>query len=240
MTSIHETAHLPLSSHHGPDPPLPPLEPGDHLTRHEFERRYAAMAQGNKAELIEGVVYMPSPVHDLHAEAHGRMSIWLGTYLLATPGGYLLDNATVRLDLENEPQPDLLLRIASEAGGRSRITPDRYVEGAPELIIEIAGSSAAYDLHTKLCVYRRNGVQEYIVWLIYEAHLHWFSLVDDEYVPRSPNAEGILCSQVFPGLCLDVFALLHDDRQRLAVALQRGLKTAEHSAFVEQLSKGNS
>ena len=47
----------------GSKPPrILPLEHGDHLTREEFERRYEAMPHVRKAELIEGVVYMPSPV----------------------------------------------------------------------------------------------------------------------------------------------------------------------------------
>ncbi len=141
---------------------LPPLESGDKLTRAKFEQRYAAMPQVKKAELIEGTVYMASP---LRAKAHGKPHIhimtWLGTYEAATPGVEALDNATVRLDANNEPQPDALLRI--EQGGQSTISDDDYIEGAPELIVEIAASSASLDLHEKLNVYRRNQVQEYLV-----------------------------------------------------------------------------
>lgn len=47
-------------------PSIPPLESGDRLTRAEFERRYEAAPEHFKAELIEGVVYVASPVRIFH------------------------------------------------------------------------------------------------------------------------------------------------------------------------------
>jgi Uma2 family endonuclease len=129
---------------------IPPLESGDRLSRHEFERRYQAMAEHQKAELIEGVVYLASPLRfQRHAEPHGKMVIWLGTYQISTPGVKLGIEPTVRLDQDNEPQPDAVLLVDQSLGGQSRLTEDDYIEGAPELIVEIAASSAAYDLHDK-------------------------------------------------------------------------------------------
>ena len=154
-----------------------PLENGDRLTRIEFERRYDAMPHLKKAELIEGVVYMPSPVHfESHSKPHVSIITWLATYSLDTPGVEVGDNATVRLDMDNEPQPDALLRLDSALGGSSHLSDDDYIEGPPELIVEIAASSASYDLHDKLNVYRRNGVKEYMVWRVYEEALDWFWL----------------------------------------------------------------
>ena len=142
---------------------VPPLENGDRLTRSEFERRYEAMPRLKKAELIEGVVYVGSPVrHDQHGQPDSDTHTWLGTYRRGDAGTTAANNTTARLDLDNEPQPDILLRIAR--GGHSQIGEDGYVEGAPELVVEIAASSASYDLHDKLRAYRRSGVQEYIVW----------------------------------------------------------------------------
>lgn len=211
-----------------------PLENGDRLSRVEFERRYSAMPQLKKAELIEGMVYMASPLRfRSHGEPHADVITWLGVYKAATPGVKLGDNATVRLDADNEPQPDALLRI--DAGGRSHISDDDYVEGAPELIVEIAASSASYDLHEKLRVYRRNGVQEYVIWRVYNCELDWLQLRDGEYVQLEPNAEGIICSEVFPGLRLDKFALLGGDLARVLEVLQQGLAAVEHQSFVESL-----
>ncbi len=215
-----------------------PLENGDRLSRVEFERRYSAMPQLKKAELIEGMVYMASPLRfRSHGKPHAHIMTWLGTYDAATPGVELGDNATVRLDADNEPQPDALLRI--DAGGRSHISDDDYVEGAPELIVEIAASSASYDLHEKLRVYRRNGVQEYVIWRVYNCELDWFKLRDGEYVQLEPNAEGIICSEVFPGLRLDKFALLAGDLARVLEVLQQGLTTQEHQSFVESLASSH-
>ena len=226
-------------SGHLPDARPFPLANGDRLTRHEFERRYATRPDLKKAELIEGVVYMPSPVHfAAHAQPHGAVLTWLGTYCAFTPGVQTADNATVRLDLDNEPQPDALLRIEPEAGGRSRLSADDYVEGPPELIVEIAASSASYDLHDKMRAYRRNGVSEYLVWRVYEQQLDWFMLADDAYRPLTPDASGLLHSQVFPGLRLAVDALLAGDVAGVLAALQQGLGTPEHAAFVKRLRAG--
>jgi Uma2 family endonuclease len=218
-------------------PKVLPLENGDRLTRHEFELRYQAMPHIKKAELIEGVVYIASPLRfEPHAEPHSSIVGWLWVYRIATPGVRLGDNATVRLDMDNEPQPDAILRLDESAGGQSRLTDDGYVEGAPELIVEVAASSASYDLGDKLKVYRRNQVQEYLVWQVYDQRLDWFRLSEGEYVPLQPDAAGVVRSEIFPGLWLPVPALLEGNLAEVLAVLQQGLATAEHAAFVEQLS----
>ena len=218
------------------DKKIPPLENGDRLTRQEFERRYDAMPHIKKAELIEGVVYMPSPLrHKSHSRPHAHIIGWLVGYCAATPGVDLGDNGTVRLDADNEVQPDAYLRIEPEQGGNSRISDDDYIEGSPELIVEIAASSAAYDLHNKLNVYRRNCVQEYLVWQTYENRLDWFRLHEGEYLTLKPDESGVAHSEVFPGLDLAVEALLKGDLAKVLSELQKGLETTEHAAFVERL-----
>jgi Uma2 family endonuclease len=146
------------------------------------------------------------------------------------------DNTTVRLDAENEPQPDALLRIDEFCGGQSRISEDDYLEGAPELIVEIAASSASYDLHDKLRAYRRNGVREYLVWLTQEQAFRWYGLVEGEYVLQQPDDQGILRSRVFPGLQLAVEALLAGDMQRVLAVLQEGMGSEAHRLFVQTLA----
>jgi len=165
-----------------------------------------------------------SPVRvSKHGNPHSRIITWLGTYEASTPGTMTCDNTTVRLDAENEPQPDALLRIDQAWGGQSRISEDDYIEGAPELIVEIAASSASYDLHDKMQVYRRNGVREYLVWLTQEQAFRWHVLQEGEYVLQSPDELGILHSQVFPWLQLAVTALLSGDMQRVLAVLQEGI-----------------
>jgi len=217
---------------------LPILENGDRLTRVEFERRYQAMADTKKAELIEGVVYVASPVRiTKHANPHGKIITWLGVYEAATPGVMLGDNPTVRLDFDNEPQPDAILRIDQQKGGQSPISDDDYVEGAPELIVEIAASSASYDLHDKLQAYRRNGVKEYLVWLVQEQQFRWYELDAGEYVQQQPDQLGVLSSNVFRGLQLSVEPLLAGQMQRVLSLLQEGIDSKAHQDFVARLAK---
>ena len=214
-----------------------PLENGDRLTRNEFERRYAAMPHLQKAELIEGVVYVASPLrYKSHGQPHSDMMTWLGVYRAATPGVEVADNTTVRLDLDNEPQPDALLRIDEACGGQSRISEDDYVEGAPELIVEIAASSASFDLHDKLRVYRRNGVKEYIVWQIAEQKVSWFSLQAGDYITLVADDSGVIRSRIFPGLDLPVVPLLAGDLATVLAQVQKSIATETHKVFVEQLA----
>ena len=219
-----------MSPTRDPSHPVPELVAGDRLTRDEFERRYAAMPRLRKAELIEGVVYVPSPVRARqHGDPHADLMGWLVVYQAATPGVRASLNATVRLDLDNEPQPDALLRL--EVGGRSRIDADGYLEGAPELAAEVTASTASYDLHDKLLAYRRNGVREYLVWRTEDGALDWFVERGGRYERLAPGEDGLLRSEVFPGLWLDPAALLRGDMAAVLAALQRGLGSPEHAAF---------
>ena len=216
-----------------PNLTIPPLENGDKLMRLEFERRYERMVNLKKAELIEGVVYMPSPLRiNQHGNPHAHIIGWLVQYEAATAGVQSGDNCTVRLDAENEPQPDALLRI--EKGGQSTISDDDYVEGAPELIAEIAASTASIDLHDKLKAYRRNQVQEYLVWRIYDGELDWFRLQEGQYLKLQPNEQGIIKSEIYPGLWLDVSALLNGNLAQVLEVLQQGIGTKEHQDFVQK------
>ncbi len=216
----------------------PRLEQGDHLTRDEFERRYDAMPNLKKAELIEGIVYMPSPVrHREHGKQHIRMAGLILLYSTATPGTDCSDNATVRLDSINGPQPDILLFIDESAGGNTRISEDGYIEGAPELVVEISASTESYDLHAKLEAYRRNGVKEYIVWCVLDNEIKLFRLRGNHYVKAKPDTSGVIRSKVFPGLQMDVEALLNDDMKTALNVVQEGLKSKEHAAFVKRLSQ---
>jgi Uma2 family endonuclease len=215
---------------------VPPLMAGDHLTRDEFERRYQAMPHLKKAELIEGIVYMPSPVSLAgHAVPHADFIGWLTSYRAYTPGVQAGDNGTLRLDLDNEPQPDAFLRILPEFGGQSKTVND-FVEGAPELVAEVSASTASYDLHEKLNAYRRNGVQEYIVWRVWDRAIDWFLLRGGKYELAQLPDNGLQLSSVFPGLWLDPAALLRGDLATVLRVLQDGLASPEHAAFVQQLA----
>lgn len=233
------STHSDVSAASVPAAPLvPPLETGDCLSRAEFERRYEAMPWLKNAELVEGLVYVGSPVGPSHGLSHARLMTWLGVYSSQTPGTDCTDNTSLRLDLLNEFQPDAFLRVS--ASGRTRISKDKpYFEGSPELVAEVASTSAGRDLHGKLNVYRRHGVAEYIVWRVQEEDeedLDWFRLEEGEYRPLAPEADGVIRSREFPGLWLDKAALLRGDMPQVLAVLNQGLSSPEHADFVTRLA----
>jgi Uma2 family endonuclease len=216
---------------------IPLLEGGDRLTRLEFERRYLAMPDCKKAELIEGRVYMASPVRARkHGRPHGEMMGWLYIYQSELPGLELLDNATVRLDEDNEPQPDCCLRIEAEFGGQSDVSDDDYIEGAPELVVEIAASTASYDLHEKKEAYRQHGVQEYLVWRVIDQAIDWFCLVEGDYVLLPIDDDGLIRSRLFPGLWLSVADMLAWNTTGVLAGLRQGVASEEFAAFQRSVS----
>jgi hypothetical protein len=217
---------------------VPPLQNGDRLDRIEFERRYDAMPHLKKAELINGVVYMPAAAirFEQHGAPHFDLISWMGLYRTGTPGIRGGDNSSLRLDMLNEPQPDAFLLILKEFGGQARIDKEGYVTFGPELIGEVTASTASYDLHDKLAVYQRHRVQEYIVWRVVDQEIDWFRLQGKRYTPLAAKG-GIFRSRVLPGLWLHARALIHGDMVGVARVAKKGLASAEHKAFVEQLRK---
>jgi Uma2 family endonuclease len=215
---------------------IPPLVAGDHLSRAEFERRYEAMPHVKKAELVEGVVYMPSPVSVHHGRPHAIVMGWLLTYVAATPGTELLDNTSLRIEARSELQPDAMLLLDEARGGACRVEKDGFMAGSPEFVVEVAASSAAYDMHSKLRVYQRNGVQEYLALLTYEQHAIWHILAVGKYAPMRLGDDGVLRSQVFPGLWLDPQKLWSNDVSGLLTVLREGVRSSEHAEFVARLN----
>ena len=216
---------------------VPPLENGDRLTRVEFERRYAAMPEHVRAELVEGVVIMASPVRfTVHGQQHGDLMTWAGMYRVGTPGVLGGGDATIRLDLDNEPQPDVCLLIDPARGGKARIDEDGYIEGAPEFVAEVAASTVSHDLGPKLNAYHRNGVGEYLVWRVQDTAIDWFVLREGRFDRLLPDADGVTRSVVFPGLWLDTASLLTSDLVRVHAVLRDGLASPTHTAFLTSLA----
>jgi Uma2 family endonuclease len=214
---------------------VPPLSNGDRLSRAEFERRWEAMPKLKRAELLEGIVYMPSPLgHERHGKPHFDVAWWLGIYRAATPGVEGGQESSLRLDDENEPQPDAFLRVLPSHGGRAGVDDAGFLTGAPELIVEVAATGASYDLHVKLDVYRRHGVREYILWRTIDREIDWFILRDGRY-DRLPAVDGVFRSQVFPGLWLASAAMISGDVATVEQVLHRGLADPAHTVFAERL-----
>ena len=200
--------------------PLIILENGDRLNRDEFERRYTA-SNIKKAELIEGIVHVASPLrYTSHGKPHSQIIGWLVTYQSMVAELEVGIEPTVRLDHDNEPQPDAVL---FRLGGNAQIDADGYITGAPELIAEIAASTVSYDLHSKKRTYERSGVKEYIVWRTLDGQIDWFILENGAYTNLEPDALGIIRSQEFAGLWLNVNAILSSDMSTVLKTLQTGL-----------------
>jgi hypothetical protein len=232
---LDDRKEAPMSAPIIPPTTVPRLRNGDHLDRDEFERRYDAMGGLKKAELIEGVVYVPSPVSfEEHGEQHAHLMTWLGTYRFQAPGVRVGDNASVRLDLDNEPQPDALLLIEPAHGGRVTFT-DGYVTGGPELAAEVAASRVSIDRNAKLRAYRRNGVCEYLLWRVEDRAIDWFLLRGSNYELLPIGPDSIVRSEVFPGLWVDPQALIAEDFPRVLAVLQQGIASPEHARFLARL-----
>lgn len=216
---------------------LPLLQEGERLDQKTFHARYEGMPPHVKAELIEGVVHMPSPLKTGHGRPHGRLMSWLGLYQEATPGTDFLDNATVILGEWSEPQPDACLFLLRDFGGQAGPNEQDYLEGAPELVAEVALSSRDHDLHGKLRDYQQAGVREYLVLVVPEERAAWFVRGEQGFVPLEAGKDGILRSPFFAGLWLDAEALLRGDSARVHEVLRQGLASPEHARLVERLQR---
>lgn len=212
-----------------------PLCNGDRFTQPEFHRLYETCPENSRFELIGGTVYMASPLRREHGKFHAELAAALTSYEAETPGVELLDNASTILGAESEVQPDLLLRILAECGGRSRVTSDGYIAGPPELIVEIAHSTRAIDMHQKRDDYRSAGVREYLVLCVRERELHWLDFKSRR--PLRADPQGICRSRAYPGLWFNGAALLDQSRRAVLATIEEGLASPEHAAFVRQLQK---
>lgn len=200
------------------------FEPGDRLSREEFLARWECMPELKKAELIDGVVYMPSPVSLVHSLFDTIVHMVLGVYAARTPNCEPLSNATW-LMLESAPQPDACL-CWRPASGEIKTTKD-LATGRPDLVVEVAKSSRSYDLGPKLALYQRAEVQEYVTAPVEEERMEWRVLERGSYRLMPPDADGIFRSKVFPGLWVDSAAFWRKDRSKLLAVLEQGLNSRE-------------
>jgi Uma2 family endonuclease len=210
------------------------LHPGDYLCRDEFLRRWEAMPNLKKAELIGGIVYMPSPTSRKHGDMHIQVAQWLGYYATHTPGCKAGVDATWLMQ-KDAPQPDVHLRVLDEYGGHSEPSGP-FVQGAPELAAEVCLSSTSYDLHQKKELYRSAGVDEYVAVLLSEKEVRWHRLVDGTYQVLAATPAGIIQSAIFPGIWLNVPGLLNGEMLQVLETLNQGLRSPEHGNFVARLN----
>ena len=214
------TAAVPSSTSRRVILPSPVLENGDSLTLSEFLRRYEGMHDCKKAELINGMTHMPSPVRiEQHAEPDGLIHGWLFTFAIEQNLKFY-PNPTLLLDSENSFQPDAVLCSTPRKGGRTWLNAKGYLCGSPEVVVEVAASTVSIDLRDKFRVYQRAGVTEYIVWRTEDRAVDWFVLNDGVYQPLKAE-RGVYRSVTFPKLVLDTKALLARDGAKVIAALRR-------------------
>lgn len=223
-------------------PALPSLvlENGASMTAAEFHALYAAWPDETRFELIDGVVYMASPLHMPHAEGTSFLSVVLGYFSGATEGVRGGDGLSIRLDEMDEVQPDSCLFITQACGGHAKIVindegEETWLAGAPELACEVANSSRSIDYGRKLDAYLRAGVREYMVYNVRSKELSWFELPSRTL--KSPDEQGVLRSSVMPGLWLAPAMIAENNTTAAIELLQAGLKSDEHAAFLKQLEQ---
>jgi Uma2 family endonuclease len=217
---------------------FPLLETGFHLSADEFHARYKQMPEHVRAELIEGIVYMASPLYSPHGDGHFLLTQVLGAYEEETPGVIGSIATSVRLDGKNEFQPDIHLRIHPECGGRTKNPENKLIIGGPEFVSEVSNTTLEMDLHEKFEVYLRDGVQEYLVWQLAEEKLSLFAQESGRFREVRRDAKGILQSTVMPGLWLNAPAILALNKKAALKTVRDGVKSPEHAAFVKQLQGG--
>jgi hypothetical protein len=211
------------------------IRPGDRMSPSEFLERWEQMPGLKFAELIDGVVYMPSPISLVHANWDGLIQSVCGMYRLRTPGTQMLTNSTWLMTATGAPQPDCSIRILPEFGGRSS-ERDGLASGAPEFVAEICHSSRAYDLGPKLALYQSAGVNEYLAVLVEERRFEWRILVNGSYELMQDD-HGIHRSVILPGLWIDSTAFWSEDSDRVLQTLEQGLASHEHQDFVARLKQ---
>ncbi len=212
--------------------PIPPLRDGDRLTADEFHRRYDAMPEVKKAELLNGVVYiMSSPVRYVqHGRPVGYIVTWLGVYQAGTPGVHAGTDCTARINNRNEPQPDGVLFLDQAHGGQTALDARGYIVGSPEFVAEVGASTIDRDIGPKRDIYEQTGVREYLLWDVDGDRINWWHLTDGTYHLLPTDGNGVIRSRVFPGLWLDVPALLAGDGAGVLATLNRGMAERDISS----------
>jgi hypothetical protein len=215
----------------------PPLADGQLVSLEEFEQRFDATPDLKHAELLDGVAYLRHDGRAFAGSCRAALIGWLGVYSASTR--FLLPGAHghVALDDRNELQPDAILAVRPEAGGTVVLDATGVVRSAPDFAADVFTTTNATLLPKRIAAHERGGTLEYLVWYAEHKCVDWLVRERGEFVAMNPDpADGLLKSVAFPGLWLDATALLNGDLDTVLAALQRGLASAEHKAFVSQLA----
>jgi Uma2 family endonuclease len=206
---------------------------GDKMSQREFSKIYSKLPEPYKAELVAGIVYEPPPPTLLHSVGDLDLSALLRYYTAYTPGTQSGHDCSVILSDEDQVQPDSFLRVLPELGGQSA-NWRRKIKGAPELVAEVSFSSRSIDLHIKKERYAKFGVKEYIIFCVEPSLIQGLNLASGEMLPMDEN--GVIRSEIFPGLWIDARSLSTGDYKSAFETLSLGLQSSQHKAFVDLLA----
>ncbi len=168
---------------------------------HSFGDFLELVAEDQKADLIDGVIYMASPENIEHNELLEWLTEILGPYVRARKLGRLTTSRVAyRLATHVAPEPD----IAFVAASRLHILKGGYVDGPPDLAVEfVSPESVERDYELKRSRYEQAGVREY--WIIDpdEKRATFLALGPDGKFAETPPVDSRFHSRVLPGFSLD-------------------------------------
>ena len=190
------------------DPSVPPLRHGDALSFAEFRRLWELHPEVKSAQLIDGRVFIEPFVDEFHGLTSAIVIGWIARFFFIPPRGVEpLAHMTTELFGTQSVEADILVR---RHDGLSTIDGEGRMHGPPELAVEVASDfSVGLDLGRKKELYCEAGVLEYIVFQ--QDRIDWFILEDGKYRSLLPDANGVIESRLFPGLRLQVQAMLDQD-----------------------------
>jgi Uma2 family endonuclease len=230
----------------GSDDPSPAVtEPflydGQRLDQPTFHELYLKTSERFRAELIDGVVHLRNGrVSSRHGQSHSALIGFLFQFSLDTPGTRAMGRVTVIFGPKSELEPDIMLLIGRDSGGRMQTNPEGILVGTAELVIEIGDDTLEIDLNAKKADYERAGANEYLVLDVPNRRFRWFVNRGGRFETLPRDEDGLYRSPTFPGLWLDPEAFLRDDGLAVMATLRRGLESPQHADFVERLRQNRS
>lgn len=165
-----------------------------------------ALPDGERAELIDGQIYMMGTPSRIHQKLVGQLSRIIGNYIESNHGSCEIYPAPfavfIKKDDKNYVEPDI-----SVICDKNKLS-DRGCEGAPDFIIEIVSpSSRRMDYYKKCALYAESGVREY--WIVDpETQRTMIYRYEDDAAPMIVPFEQDLAVGIYNNFMINVSKLL--------------------------------
>ncbi len=178
------------------------------LLAEEHEQRqafYDALDPSVKAEWINGVAVVHSPVRLSHSDASGTLYRLIGNYLDLHPLGAVHHEKVMIQLTRNSYEPDVCFFRAATAAS---FTPDMVLFPAPDFVAEVlSDSTAARDRGVKFTDYAAHGISEYWIIDADAEEIEQYVLHEGDYQLRQRATTGAIRSAVIAGFRIPVRAL---------------------------------